>query len=196
MWGLFQLRLIICTKEVHGGLVLYAGNPGFAPVWFEKIRRALALIERTSPRIARRISRDVDSILVSQIVGPDYVRGVRAIRLRGPAMLQREVRDVALTIIHEATHARIANRGISYAQGQQARHEHACVRAEARFARKLPGGDALVDDIMSKLERRWWTDDARRSRRLAEFDRLNLKGPIPRFIRRRIERRSMTSRAT
>ena len=51
---------------------------------------------------------------------------------------------LAATVVHEAAHARLEESGVRYTADQRRRIEAICVRAEARFARRLPGGEELA----------------------------------------------------
>lgn len=183
------LSLLGTQRDSWHGLRLYADedeDADFSVLWLEKVRRALALIEQTAPQTAARVRRDVRLISVSGVWGPDYEDVLRAIRLHGPALLWQDSTQVALTIVHEAMHARIARRGIPYADDQRERHERAATAAEVRFAKKLPGGEELVGPVLQKLQTPWWTDEALAERRLREFDLLKWHGRLARFFRRRI----------
>jgi hypothetical protein len=127
-------------------------------VFFGRVQRALELIARYEPRRLDRIRRDVRTICgISN--GPNhYERSGRAIVLTWPSILATPA-ELAMTIVHEATHGRIADRGIAYLPENRARIETACVRQEAEFARLLPGGEALADAELAKLEKPWWNDE-------------------------------------
>lgn len=183
-----RLLLIGAKKEQYGPLPIFANEhnkDGLAPLWVEKVKRALSLIEQSAPWVYRQLLRHVDRILIDDVRGPHYDRLGRLIWLRGPGMHPVEVESVAMTIVHEATHARIAGRNIAYAVGERARHENACCRAEARFAMRL-GRPELAEKALVRLDHPWWTDQALRERSLREFDRLGLTDPIGRALRRSI----------
>jgi hypothetical protein len=83
-----------------------------------------------------------------------------------PTVLHTTSAELAMTIIHEATHARIIDRGIQYYVENRDRIEAACVRQEAIFARCLPGGDALADAELARLKDPWWSEDSIREGQL------------------------------
>ena len=162
------MAILVSHKKRYANLNLYAFERSlqdFVPLWLEKVRRSLALIKRTSPNTAARLYRDVKRILVWEIEGPAYLSRVDAIRLNGPSLLRQDASSLALTIVHEATHARIAGRGIKYTGTQRGRHERLCVKAEVNFARKLPDGETVAERLAEKLDDPWWTEDKIRERR-------------------------------
>lgn len=129
----------------------------WAPVFFGRTRRALELIERYDPRRLARIRHDVRMIGGTVGHNSKFDPDGRIILLTRSLVLRATAADVAMTIVHEATHARIIDRGIHYFPVNRARIEAACVRQEAAFARRLPGGDALADRGIANLEHAWWT---------------------------------------
>jgi hypothetical protein len=120
-------------------------------VFFARVRRALELIDRYDQRSLERIRRDI---------GPHhYDRNSKFIALSWPFVLQGTAADLAMTIIHEATHHRIAEWGIAYDESLRGRIEAVCVGPEVAFARRLPGGESLAESELKVLERPWWTPE-------------------------------------
>jgi hypothetical protein len=83
--------------------------------------------------------------------------------------------EIAASIIHEATHARIARMCTSRARGADAREERLCRRAELEFGLAVPGGEVVTQraraslalgdgDVAPAVD---WTEAARR---VAEAD--------------------------
>jgi len=52
--------------------------------------------------------------------------------------------DLALTLVHEGTHARLARNGFRYLDARRARIERICYAAQLIVARRIPGGDEAV----------------------------------------------------
>jgi hypothetical protein len=128
-------------------------------LFFAKVRRALQLIERYEPRRLGRVRRDI-AIIAGMAGGPHhYERIVRMIALSWPGVLRGTPSQTAMAIVHEATHARVDDRGIPYEEDLRGRIEGICVRQEAAFARLLPAGDGLADAVVKMLEQPWWTPD-------------------------------------
>jgi hypothetical protein len=162
----------------------------YRPVFFGRVQRALELIARYEPRRFERIRRDVGTIR-GIAGGPNfYQHAGRAIHLSLPTVLSTSSADLAMTIVHEATHGRIDDRGIQYYNENRARIEAACVRQEAIFARSLPGGEALAESEVKKLENPWWSDQALDEGRLRLAEAEELPAWLIRHIERRLARRA------
>jgi hypothetical protein len=67
------------------------------------------------------------------------------------------IEQIATTIIHEATHARLEKWGIVYEEGKRKGIETICTRRELDFASKLPNGEPLRQEIAARLE--WYAGD-------------------------------------
>ena len=99
-----------------------------------------------------------------------------------------------MTIMHEATHARIIDRGIQYHVKNRDRIEGACVRQEALFARRLPGGDALAEAELAKLDRPWWSDESLQEGQLRQARAEELPSWFIGLMERVFERRAARTR--
>jgi hypothetical protein len=158
---LLKLTLWLSPRSEAFGVKLYAVTlpPGMQELFFAKVRRALELIDRHEPQRLRRLRQDVS--VIGGIAGGahHYKPYGRAIMLSWPGVLQGTVIDTAMTIVHEATHGRLASVGIEYEEAPRSRIEGVCVAQEAAFARLLPGGEALAMTALKKLETPWWTPE-------------------------------------
>ncbi len=184
-----RLLLSGSARHRHGSLQLYAWDEDqdVFPLWFEKVSRALSLIEEAQPWVYQRIGTDVERIFIDHIRGPMFYPPGRVVWLNGPNLHNAEVESVAGTLVHEATHARIWTNRIRYSRDNRARHEIACVKAEIRLAVRL-GRTDLAERAEARLDDPWWSDEALRKRALSEFDQVGLDGLVGRFLRRRVER--------
>jgi hypothetical protein len=63
--------------------------------------------------------------------------------------------DIAATIVHEATHARLMKRGIGYEEGLRSRVEKVCLRRQFAFAVRLPSGGPSPEAMEASLQ---WCD--------------------------------------
>ncbi len=61
--------------------------------------------------------------------------------------------SIALTLVHEAMHARLAALGERYRDGRRAHVEVLCGMAELAFARRLPSHDQLVAQAIYQIEK-------------------------------------------
>ncbi len=74
-----------------------------------------------------------------------------------------------MTLVHEATHARVYRAGIRYLPRNRRRIEQICVRAEIDFATQLPDATLLADEARHALETEWWEDVPKRERELGQL---------------------------
>ncbi len=144
-------------RELHGiSVSVYAARHQIPQV-FDRLDRALALIEAHDPRRFRRLRADLPRILVG---GAETTHGasymgfancdvITARYATAPALV---VERLALLLVHEATHARIHHRGLPYALGVRGRMEATCVNQELEFAKRLPASGDLVSELGSRLE--------------------------------------------
>jgi hypothetical protein len=133
---------------------------GMEELFYARVRVALVLIEKYEPRRLVRIRRDISAI-GGVAGGADgwYQVAARSILLSWPAVLRSTSAELAMTIVHEATHARIESLGVRYEEPLRTRIESLCVAQEAAFARTLPGGELLADRALEKLSRPWWSPE-------------------------------------
>ena len=135
--------------------ILLPGSEG--NVIFDKVSAALALIATHSPIRLRHIRRDLRGIWITETAGnqAEYDWAERLCLLDRGYLLRPEFTPahVAASVIHEATHARLARRGFGYQPERRARVEGVCYRAELRFASRLPDQESLVEQIQRDLGR-------------------------------------------
>jgi hypothetical protein len=106
----------------------------------DKLIQALTLFERLDPRRYRRMKHDVDRILVAHFSTASgvYFPGSRSIHLSSELLRDFPPSNIALSLVHEATHARIDHAGILSAPVDLQRIERRCALEEIAFARRLP----------------------------------------------------------
>lgn len=130
----------------------------------DTIRAALDLLHDVDPRGLGVVSRHVRHILVwpGSYTAYDKWGGVH---LAGRHVIGVPPTLLASALVHEATHLRIARRGVPYIPALRSRIEAACVRAQASFLRKaLPEGPQWADQVEAGLREPWWTESDRRAR--------------------------------
>lgn len=125
-----------------------------------QISRALELIRDTLPSVYARMRRDVAKIVLLKAGAPEFWPFGKAIVLKKATVERAELPLLAMTLVHEAMHARLWSAGIGYPSKARARIEALCVGAEVRLARELPDGAALEAFALEKLNREWWTESA------------------------------------
>jgi hypothetical protein len=121
-----------------------------------RVEEALRLIKQYDARCYFRITRDLKRIWVNLV--PDaiacYQRSLQACVLDERYVLSEKTtpQRLALTIIHEATHARLERCGLDYELKLRPRIEAVCLRRELAFVSKLPNGAELRDELVRTLE--------------------------------------------
>jgi len=139
----------------------------------EKVEAALDLIAEHDPRRMSRIARDLRWIWIQRAAyAPAYF--IKELRL---CVLDRAyiVADstppamIAVSIVHEAAHARLFSRDIPYPAPARPRIEAVCDAQSAEFARRLPDGEPLVRRILEgrPADVTHWSDD-KLDRRMAD----------------------------
>lgn len=154
---------------------------------FGKLDAALSLIESSSSRRMVRMRRDIKRLFILPTGGAAgvflesvYACGIDAGWLRHASGLA-----VAMTLVHEATHARISGCGIPYQGSSIPRIEALCVREEVSFAERFADSAAEVAEAHAAVALGWWgrgESDARRVRQLRE---LRMPGWLIRLASRR-----------
>jgi hypothetical protein len=136
------------------------------------VEDALHLIKAYDPRRYGRLLRDLERIWVLLIVGGiGHFDGLLWACVLDPRFVLNETRtteQIAATIVHEATHARLWRCGFRYSKEARPRIEAICFRRERAFATKLPNGEQVQEDADSRLKgyasQEYWTDEAFRQR--------------------------------
>lgn len=127
--------------------------------------RSFDLIRDTLPTVYGRMRRDIRRVILLKAGGPEYWPFARTIAFKKSAVEQAEIPLLAMTLVHEATHARLWQNGIGYPAKVRARIERLCVSAEIRLARELPDAEELETFAVNKLKNEWWTESAVAARR-------------------------------
>lgn len=159
--GLWLATLSANRRKVHGITVLIASGESRNDEEYyaeaeSKLREALGLIQAVDPRRHLRITRDVQRILILSAGGPEYIPRLKCIVLNGPYIATRSLERLAMDIVHEGCHARLAQRGVRLGTHNAGRIEHRCVKEEVLFARRLPNSFDIVATTMKKLDTKWW----------------------------------------
>lgn len=137
-----------------------------AAEYFAMVTSALELIARYQPMRLERMRRDLRRILVVRQAAAAYWPHMRACVMTPAELSAGDAGDVALTLVHEATHARIHVRGIEYEPARRERIERLCVRQQVEFAELLPNGERHIAHLTDALQAPWWTDQHLRQNKL------------------------------
>lgn len=153
-------------------VVDWAGLEGSFSTCVHRLKTALQLIREKDPRRFKRVQRDVRRFLVAETSGEEFLPSIRACLITITTLKSRTTEEIAMTIVHEATHARFHSRGIDYSYRRRARIEEACVASEVAFSSLLPNGKPLAIQARAKLDRQWWTRENELTRRLQDLELL------------------------
>ena len=140
---------------------IWIGSWRDRPEDLTRVESALLLIKQHSPLDYARIIRELERIWIDLLFHGlgEYKHSLRACILdeRYVADSATTVGQIASTIVHEATHARLERYGIEYKEELRARIEAICFRREAAFAARLPDSAELQQNIARCLE--WYPDN-------------------------------------
>lgn len=127
---------------------------------FEGLTAALRLIHAVQPWRAHMLPRHLERVLVVHPLGAEYVHSIRACAVGYRDVEEGSIPEVAESIVHELTHARIENCGIEYTEANRARIEHICTKAQFNFTRAAASAPRLTRGQMPALDP-WWTEEHR-----------------------------------
>jgi hypothetical protein len=118
------------------------------------VAEALGLINELHPRFFRRIRHDLKRFYIRRGAGAQYWSRLRLCVLEANRVSQGQAHEIALDIIHEATHARLLSAGIPWVPELFERVERRCVNAEILFCKRLSERGYSVGERILWYERR------------------------------------------
>jgi len=151
-FGFKCLFLISPRRRIDGLRVVLLASVGDKEEAFRRIDRALALTREHHSGSYRQVSRFLSLIVVTD-VGSSlgwYWHPLRACFLDPSHVFRDSAEALAMTIVHEATHARIRQAGIDWEADCRPRVEAICIGAELRLAERLPEANALLENAMDR----------------------------------------------
>lgn len=176
-------------RVVEGCQVCVVESDANADEVFGKVEDALRLLEKYGPRFHARLRRDVKRLLFTETSGGNYLTGLRTCRIAIDFARRVPPLELAMMIVHEATHARLSRRGFSYADDCRERIERICVGAEIAFAQRVPGSDAAIGKAHALLEKEWWTSENSLDATMAELRERGVPAWLTKIVRRFARRR-------
>jgi|SRR5215472_17490661 len=113
-----------------------------------RLGEALVLLKQYTPLRLAYLEKDLPKLSIF-VAGAAYAKCYARIQL---CLLDEEyvlgdqttAIDLALTLVHEGTHARLARAGFRYTDDRRARIERICYGAELVVARRIPGAERSV----------------------------------------------------
>lgn len=124
-------------------------------VALDRLAQALDLIARYAPRRFRRLRQDFAGLVVRRFACrgaffPDSRECL--VELTFTVNPRHTLAEIAASIVHEATHARVARMCGSLPQALRAREERLCRLGELEFGLAFPEGEVVVERAKRSLE--------------------------------------------
>ncbi|HET6779518.1 MAG TPA: hypothetical protein VFH26_11550 [Gemmatimonadales bacterium] len=113
-----------------------------------RLERALDLIATYAPRRLRRMKRDLDGIVVRRFPcrGAFFHQEREClVELTFTVNPRHSLAEIAASIVHEATHARLATMCGPLPNHHRPREERLCRKAELEFGLAIPDGQVVVE---------------------------------------------------
>lgn len=136
-------------KKTICGIVV--GTLSDTGIVFDKVEKALRLIESYNAKRFAQMQRDIKFIFVFRhpTTRGQWHQDLQMCELDDNFVLAVEtsVAEIASVIVHEATHARLMRLGFGYEEPKRLRIEHICFDAQRAFVRRLPNSDELLEEI-------------------------------------------------
>ena len=120
----------------------------------ERLTQALDLIATYAPRRFRRLQQDFAGIVVRRFpCRGAFFHDSREclVQLTFTVNPRHSLAEIAASIVHEATHARVARMCGPLPPEQRPREERLCRKAELEFGLALPDGAVVVERARSSL---------------------------------------------
>ena len=164
-----------------------------------KIYQALNLISEFDSRRYHQIKRDVKRIWIAVApgYGAQWMEELQTCILDTKYFRRTDISpsEMALTIVHEATHARLFKLKIGYSEEIRERVERICIKSEIAFAKRLPDGQKFVEMAESRLQtpKSFWTNTEFQQRDLDGLAELGKKNWVARVLysiaKRKVEKK-------
>jgi hypothetical protein len=119
-----------------------------------RLTQSLDLIASHAPRRYRQMQRDLAGIVVRRFPcrGAFFPREREClVELTFTVNPAHSVEEIAASIVHEATHARVAQRCGPLPEAMRPREERLCRRAELEFGLALPNGQVVIERARRSL---------------------------------------------
>jgi hypothetical protein len=184
MWRVFQYR---ASSMAIGGMNVFTANDsdmGRAVAVRARLGLALELIDQYAPRVGARLRRDVIAIFLWRVGGTSYNPYPRMILVDLRWGMIGEFGDLAISLVHEATHARqmaMGLRKLRRGEGLERRMEAHAVAESIAFADRLPPG-TWRKPTLADLDKEWWTLENREARLTKDVKEIGLSARPLRMV--------------
>lgn len=148
------------------------------------LTRGLELLEHGGGHFARRARRGCTRILVRERAFARYWRLPRAAVVGQSDLVQMSNGEVALLLLHEATHARLEGLGLTARRFGLDRIERVCLRRERALAQSFPDPARWISLVDQRLRDGLWDRHSVATRVEKEFAERGFPGWIARIVAR------------
>lgn len=148
--AVFAIYRLGCVRCDISGLIVYL--PHSSRQEFDRseanVRGAVWILDRFDPLRMRRIRRDLSSgiVVVPGTSSAHYIRDIGVCVLNAKRVLEGTQLSTALSIVHEAAHARMRHLPNNTPE-RRARMERICIGAEIGFVSRLPDHDSAIEQL-------------------------------------------------
>lgn len=167
----------------HGVAILDLTTSGEAQALFPQVAAALQYIHEYEPRRLARMVGDVRRVLIVKTRGAagEFWPHLSAIVLDTEHVRHQTTQSVALTLVHEAVHARLWKNNIRRGY-DEARVELICLWEEIAFAQRLPHSERLISGVHAKMTSGWWSGPRRTWQAARRLRDLGIPRPVRRIL--------------
>jgi hypothetical protein len=156
-----RLALWLSTGLDVDGLWVGSFESNKPRVGLRRVEDALQLIKHHDSLHYARVIHNLERVWVNLLpyAFAHYDLSLKACVLDERFVLRETttLEEIASSIIHEATHARLERCGISYNENDRSRIEAVCLRRELNFIARLPHSEPLREQVARTLE--WCVDN-------------------------------------
>lgn len=179
LWRLSETRLIEGV-EVR----VFESSPESQST-FARATAALQLIARSDRMRIHKLRTGTRGLLFTHAGGGSYLPSLNICRFGIEYSARRTPLQLAMTIVHESTHARLARLGCGYEAEIREEVERTCVGAEITFAEKIPGSQEEIERARALLAREWWKEEALTIQAKTDLERLGVPPWLAKLLSRR-----------
>lgn len=144
--------------ELEGAQVLDLGKAPPGPA-INSLADGLSVLQNYAKLFHSRVHQACDRYVLFDEASPEYWPLADAIIFGKSELADSNNGEVALALVHEATHARLERLGLSAKRFGLDRIEQACVRRERCAAAMLPNSSQWVAFVDAKASTCWWSAD-------------------------------------
>jgi hypothetical protein len=165
-------RRLATTRPVQEIDVI--GIEDLSPSQLDRLDQSLALVREYGPWIYQHALEDLDGIGISQVGGPKFGGWVNFVWVSREWLDGQDEEWIAAAVVYAMTVARI-RRALPSRRGGGFRRFRMAFERQLAFARRLPGGVLIVEQLTESWDRGFYS--AGRQRELATRDLRKIGAP-------------------